>query len=100
MLKVRLAAPGMDKILSYLETVPEGSKVFPFSTRTARRKIHRLNPNTSPHWFRHTRATRLAERTADVFAILSWFGWKRPEMAMHYIQMTGKMSDRLSDKVD
>ena len=98
-LKANLATPGIGLLLRYLQEVPEG-KLFPFSIRTAQRKLHRLNPNTSTHWFRHTRATRLAERTDDILAMVDWFGWSDARPAFVYVQMTGKQAARLSDKVD
>ena len=98
-LHANLTTPGMEGLLEYLEEAPDG-KLFHFSKRSVQRWLHKLNPNTSPHWFRHTRATRLAERSDDVMALVDWFGWADPRPAMSYVQMSGKLAKRLSDKVD
>lgn len=98
-LKASLSTPGMAPLLEYLKAAPDG-KLFRFSIRTAQRKLRQANPNTSTHWFRHTRATRLAERTDDILAMVDWFGWADARPAFVYVQMTGKQAARLSDKVD
>ena len=98
-LKANLETPGLAPLLEYLKQAPDG-KLFRFSIRTAQRKLHQANPNTSTHWFRHTRATRLAERTDDILAMVDWFGWADARPAFIYVQMTGKQAARLADKVD
>lgn len=98
-LRASLSTPGLEGLVEYLRDAPDG-RLFRFSKRTVQRKLHRINPQTSPHWFRHTRASRLADRTEDVMALVDWFGWADPRPAMHYIQMSGKLASRLSDKVD
>lgn len=98
-LKASLTTPGIGPLLEYLGKAEDG-KLFRFSIRTAQRKLHRANPNTSTHWFRHTRATRLAERTDDILAMVDWFGWADARPAFVYVQMTGKQAARLADKVD
>src|SRR2546422_445581 len=94
-----LSTPLIYPLIQYLESAGEGH-LFHFGKRAAEKWLHRINPNTSPHWFRHTRATRLAERSDDVMALVDWFGWADARAAMAYVQMTGKLARRLSDKVD
>jgi integrase len=91
-------APFIAYLVEYLNLVQEG-KLWRFSRMTAWRKIHRLL-SVSPHFFRHTRATRLAEKTDNPFVLVDWFGWANANPATKYIQMSGRLAARLSDKVD
>lgn len=98
MLRAGISTPGIAPLLEYLQASQDG-RLFPMSIRTVGRKLHRINPNTSPHWFRHTRATRLSEETDNVLELVDWFGWADARPAMAYVQMSGKLAARLSDKV-
>ena len=98
-LAVTLKAPFMSHITDALAQAPEG-QIWPRSRKTYWRKIHRLNPTLSPHFFRKNRATKLAERTDNVFALVDWFGWADARPATRYVQMSGRLAARLSDKVD
>ena len=97
-LTVRGPSPYVHYIVDHLGMVSEG-KIWPISRTTAWRKIHRVIP-ISPHFFRHTRASRLAEQTDNPFVLVDWFGWANANPAARYIQMSGRLASRLSDKVD
>lgn len=97
-LRASLSTPGIAPLLAFLEASEDG-KLFWMSISTVKRKLRRINPNTSTHWFRHTRATRLSEETDNVLELVDWFGWADARPAMAYVQMSGKLAARLSDKV-
>ena len=91
-------APFSPILYEYVQAAPEG-KLFPLSRWTARRKVKRLLNDCSPHFFRHSRASRLAAETDNVLELVDWFGWADPRPAMRYIQMSGRFASRLSGKV-
>lgn len=82
-LGLSINAPFMNYILELADIMPSrdswlfhGDYVYPISRVTAWRIIKKLNPNTFPHFFRHTRASILAEMGADAFEIRDWLGRK------------------------
>ena len=97
---IRLAdnAPYYQQLSEFIQASPEG-RLFPMSRWTARRKVKRLLNECSPHFFRHSRASRLAAQTDNVLELVDWFGWADPRPAMRYIQMSGRFASRLSGKV-
>jgi integrase len=57
-----------------------------------------ISPKISPHLFRHSLATIMAEDRASLHELMSWFDWDNPKTAMRYIQRAGTMTQRLSDR--
>lgn len=97
-IQVGLNAPFISELVSYLNQAPEG-KLWRFGRMTAWRKIQRAL-GVSPHFFRHTRASRLAEKTDNPFVLVDWFGWANANPATRYIQMSGRLAARLSNKIE
>lgn len=101
-LEVRLS-PANDffyqTLLGHLNQIKEG-KVWRFSRMTAWRKIHRLNPQCSPHIFRHTRNRRLVDKGADSLALMDWNGWSDPRPAANYLGLSGNTARKFSGKID
>lgn len=94
---IALSSPFTPYLLEYLSS--SAGRLWPFSRVTAWRKIKRLNPNCSPHVFRHTRATKLAMETNSPYALASFFGWSDLRQAMKYIHASGSLAASLADKV-
>jgi integrase len=86
-------------ILAHLGMVSEG-KIWRMNRTTAWRKIHRLNPQCSPHIFRHTRNRRLVDRGADAIALMDWNGWSDTRPAANYLGLSGNTAKRFSGKID
>jgi len=99
-LYARLDTPFMEYLLKHLETVREGERVFPMSRFKAWRIIKELNPNCSPHFFRHTRLWRLARAGATEAELMEWAGWSDTRPAGRYIRATGRLARRLADRID
>ena len=91
-------APYYQNLSEFIQASPDG-RLFPLSRWTARRKVKKLLNECSPHFFRHSRASRLAAQTDNVLELVDWFGWADPRPAMRYIQMSGRFASRLSSKV-
>ena len=98
-INIKRTSPHAEILIAYLTSVSDG-KVFPMSRWTARRQIKKLLSECSPHFFRHSRASRLAGKTDNVLELVDWFGWADPRPAMNYVQMSGRLAARLSNKVD
>lgn len=94
-----LDAPFMGLFLHQLGMVSEG-KLWHFGRVTAWRHIKKLNPNCSPHIFRHTRATKFALAGAEITDMWAWFGWKDMNTASKYIHASGRLAAKLSGKID
>lgn len=80
-LPIGITAPFAQYIIDWVKTRKEGEHLFPgykqkMSRVRAWQIIKMLNPNTFPHFFRHTRASKLAEAGADGFEIRDWLGRK------------------------
>ena len=91
-------APYYAILSEYILAAPEG-RLFPMSRTTAWRHVKKLLNECSPHFFRHSRASRLAAETDNILELVDWFGWADPRPAMRYIQMSGRFASRLSEKV-
>lgn len=95
---VDLSSPFTPYLLEYVSS--HHGKLWGFSRVTAWRKLKRLNPQCSPHIFRHTRATKLASRTNNPYALMAFFGWSDLRPAMRYIHASGTLALSLSSKID
>lgn len=95
----KLTSPFVEVFLAHLGMVSEG-KIWRMSRVTAWRKIKKLNPQCSPHIFRHTRATKFAEVTENAFVMQDWFGWADLNTALKYIHLSGRGAAKLADKID
>jgi integrase len=76
----------LDPILYYIEG-REGL-LFNITRQRAWQKLKQLNPELYPHLFRHTRATRLAERGATSQQLKVYFGWNKTGSADPYVEET------------
>lgn len=86
-------------ILTQLGMVSEG-KIWRMNRKTVWRKIHQLNPQCSPHIFRHTRARRLVEKGASSIVLMDWFAWSDIRPASNYLGVSGKTAEKFSGKID
>ena len=74
---------------AYYTMLPPG-KVWPFGRTKAWYLIKKVNPQASPHLFRHTRASLMAEETGDPFKLWQFFGWTNFNTAISYVHMRGE----------
>jgi len=101
-LRVSLDAPFVKKILiPYLKKIKNReSRVFPVSRQLAWRKMKDLNPNISPHIFRHDRLLKFALKGATGVELMDWAGWSDMRPARNYLLKAGRLAANLADKVD
>jgi len=102
LIHVSLDAPFVkDVLLPYIEEIKEKeARLFPVSRQLAWLRIKELNPNISPHVFRHDRLMKLAMKGASEAELMDWAGWSDPRPAGTYIRATGRLAMKLADKVD
>lgn len=66
------------------ENIKEETFIFKSGRKVIWKKIKNINPNATPHLFRHTVATLLGQ-FMDAFTLQKWFGWTKLEMAAKYV---------------
>lgn len=64
--------------------------LFNYSEQWFWKKIKEANPETYPHFFRHSAATHLS-KSVDAFTLKEWFGWKTMDMPMRYVHRKDAM---------
>lgn len=85
--KVKKTSPFYPYFKEYVNNnnlVPE-NYIFNYKRSYTWKLIKQLNPNTSPHLFRHAIATMLGENGMDAFTLKQWMGWSKLEMAARYV---------------
>jgi len=73
-IKIPRRAMFVDYIIDYVSTIDTGL-LFDFTRQYVDLKLKKLNPNASAHKFRHSLATRLAEKGANRYQLDAFFGW-------------------------
>jgi integrase len=102
-LRVNRDTPFLSYLTNYLATIPKDSPLWDttiYSPWVVWNEIKKLNPNCSPHIFRHTRATLLTRKGASPIELMEWMGWKSVAMTDTYIHRDGRFARNLSDKID
>lgn len=99
-LKVNTNTPLLGIFIKYHLDLPHGQRLFKRSRFYYWVWIKKTNNKAWPHLFRHTRATRFAEKGADVYHLMAWFGWADPRRALVYVRRGTKFIEDLADKVD
>lgn len=99
-LKVSVDAPFLPLVRDYVLNKKVDQKVWKVHRGHVWRKIKQLNPKCSPHFFRHSRLFHLAELGATEADLMDWAGWSDPRPAGKYIQPTGKLASKFSDKIE
>ena len=96
--RLTLNHPATRHILSYVETMHEGS-LFPSMTRQlAWYYLKKLSKQIYPHLFRKSLATEMSERSYTVQQLMSWFDWSEPKVAMEYVSRGPGLTKELSER--
>lgn len=75
----------------------------PIGDRGVRKLVNRattaagLEKHVSPHIFRHTYASKKAERNIDVFQLQAWLGHKDPKTTMRYVHLSRDAAKKLQE---
>lgn len=75
----------------------------PLGDRGVRKLVKRcaeaagLEKRVSPHIFRHTYASKKAERNINVFQLQQWLGHKDPKTTMRYVHLSRDAAKRLQE---
>ena len=81
-------------LLGYMDG-HKGGRLWPYSRVWAWKHVTALNPEVSPHVFRHNRLTRFAQDEATAFQIQSFAGHSDLRPASSYIQTSGVITRKL-----
>ena len=65
---------------------------------TAYKILKVLNPQYYPHFFRRSLATALAEEHFNAIELKHWFDWEKIDTAMRYINESGVLTERISNR--
>jgi len=57
-----------------------------------------VSGNISPHLFRHSLATMMAEHSGTAYEIINWFDWDRTDTALEYIRRSGTMTQKQTNR--
>lgn len=69
----------------------EDDLIFSYRRSYVWKRMKQVNPNSSPHLFRHAIATMLGQNGMDAFTLKQWMGWTKLEMAARYVHPENAM---------
>jgi site-specific recombinase XerD len=98
-IKVPMKAAFTSYIISWIDTIDASDLVFDISRQYVDIKLKRLNKNVHAHMFRHTLATRMAEKGATKWEMDAWFGWSGWDTASIYVQKGTAMIENMANKL-
>lgn len=107
LLRADLKTPFIDHLLTWVKKIEKPddlvwplARTWAYARWRAWHEIKRLNPNCSPHIFRHTRLTKLALKEASGPDLMDWAGWADMRPAARYLHAGGKLAGKYADKID
>jgi len=105
--RITLDNPYTDYVLHWWNKIKEHETyLFPRpQTKTghiyrqyANNVLKKIGFDLSPHLFRHSLATQMAEKKATAYELINWFDWDQTDSALKYIRRSGTLTQRLSDR--
>jgi site-specific recombinase XerD len=99
-LRVNINSPFMEILLKFLENKEMNEKLWSFSRIKVWRTIKKFLSNCSPHFFRHSRLRKLAEKGATELHLMDWAGWSDTRPASEYIKLSGRFARQFADEVE
>lgn len=97
-LPISVRSPGAPYLLAYLEALDPDDLLFPYSRSYSWKMIHRIDPELSPHVFRHNRATEFSLQDATDSELQAWLGHSDPRQASTYRHRSGVLSEKLGKR--
>jgi|SRR3990167_1930080 len=101
-IKIPISALFSGHIIEHWQSI-EGNEdlLFPITRQYVDKLLKALNPDIHAHLFRHSLATRFAEKGASKWELDAWFGWsERQNTAGQYVSKGTGMLDNLASKID
>ncbi len=87
-LGIPLNAPFTQEIISHWQSLKDPLQpLYPYSRIWAWKKLKEINPNVSPHLFRHDKATKLVRAKTPVDTVQYWMGWSTLNQLMRYMHL-------------
>jgi len=102
-IQIAEATPFLEYFISWWQACLKADaepRLFPICKRTALRMVKRTDKSLWCHLFRHTRATRLADRGASEWEMMGWFGWRDTKTPMNYVHDSAGRVKRLVGMID
>jgi len=96
--------PLAQNIIEHIEKFGPNDYIFPgnqeghISRQHADNLLKEVDENICAHWFRHSVATRMAEKGATEDELMDWFDWMSAETAHSYVERAGRLSERFADR--
>lgn len=96
--------PFVPTILDHIEEFEPDEYIFPgnqkghISRQHAWNLLKEVDEGICPHWFRHSLATRMAEKGATEDELMDWFDWMSSSTAHDYVERSGNISERFAER--
>jgi integrase len=100
LLPLSLDSPFFDLLLHYLRTLKRDDIFLPVHRTTFWRRLKMIDPELSPHVFRHVRATEIAKTRPHVFELKSWLGHSDIRTSQKYIHASGVFAEDLGKRIN
>lgn len=101
-LKVRLDTPYLEYLMNWLEkkdlTVGRDGLVFPYTRVAVWYFLKKVQPNLSPHKFRHNRLTKVAMDEANPLVIQSLAGHSSIKSSQKYLDKSGIIAQKYAER--
>jgi integrase len=96
-----ISNPKTQFIIDYARSVEDKERrLFEFGNWKAREIVKHGCPTAWLHLFRHTRATRLAEKGATEQQLCTWFGWVHADTASIYVNRSPTMIKGVGELIE
>lgn len=93
-----MSLPFMGDFVKWVNNFSEPDvRIFKITRQHAWAIIKALNPNTFPHFFRHTKISMLAEKGASGPELMTWAGWSDLRPAGRYLSRSEKQIEKYAD---
>lgn len=98
-LPLSVDTPYLDILLHYIDKLEDKDSLLPMSVKTFYRRLKKIDPELSPHVFRHNRGTELPFQTDNPYEIMSWMGHSDLRTALKYMHGSSRLAQRLGHKM-
>lgn len=86
-----------DLLFEWVNSKKKGEKIWNIDRRRAWEALKQLNPTVYLHLFRHTRASRFADKNISGTKAAAWFGWTSSATYDRYVHHSKRVFSELGD---